>query len=278
MPTPGQSLVGFLDQAQGIAHLKSACVVSDPAEAALAAEWVAARQRLGAPTQRAGRPEILPIPKEGMAHIQNLLQQQWVAQQLQAALKDCEFVLAEIKPLLAFQLSVDSSRSDQHNGHVAKNPSLSDMLPICLPLDAANEPIQVHQAAGSLMVTSRSLNFQAFARGFIHQNFIGLQVGVSLPLVHVVRFNDRCYLHNGFHRAVGLGKRGATHVPCVFRDVTSPEAVGIKPEGTFLLDLLESEDPPTVAHFVDDRAYDVRLKAFKRTLHISWAEYITTEE
>jgi hypothetical protein len=279
MPTRGQSLVGFLDQAEALNHLKTLCVVNNPNDdVALLAEWAAARQRLGASTPNAGNPEVLAIPREGAAHIQHLMQQQWVTQAMTAPdLQGSQFCLVEIKPLLAFQLTVDGKRSQHHNGHVQGVPALSDALPICLPHQPAQEPLKIFQVPGSMMVTSRSLNFQAVAQGYLFNTFIGLQVGVGAPFVHVVRYNGRCYLYNGFHRVVGLGKLGATHVPCVFRDVQQPDQIGIK-QGTFQLPLLESADPPTIAHYVEDRAYEVELKAFTRTLHVSWADYVTTTE
>lgn len=277
MPTQGQSLVGFLDQQAGINHLRNSCVVADPSDAALLQEWQAAKAKLGPPVANAGRPDIQMIPADGLTHIQTLLQQDWMKQAVAGHLAGAAFQLVEIDPLLAFQFSVDVDRSNHHNNGIQGVPTLADLLNVCLPIQQTSEPIQVHQAPGAMMVTSRSLNYQALAQGFIQNCFLGLYLGVSVPLVHVVRHSGRCYLHNGFHRAVGLRKRGATHVPCVFRDVPDHQAIGIKP-GTFDATLLESADPPTLAHFTRDLAYDVQMKAFSRTIHVSWAEYVTTHE
>ena len=207
-----------------------------------------------------------------------LQQQDWFKASQQSSLQGATFKMVEIEPLLAFQLTVDSSRSNHHNGNLLGPPSLDELLAICLPINPVSEPIQIHQSPGSMMLTSRSLNFHTAAQGFINNNFLGVQVGVSLPLVHVVRHNGKCYLHNGFHRAVGLRGLGVKAIPCVFRDVPSHEAVGIKPGATFQAPLLESGNPPTLAHFTQGHAYDVQLKAFSRTIHISWAEYVTTYE
>jgi hypothetical protein len=40
-----------------------------------------------------------------------------------------------------------------------------------------------------------------------------------------------------------------------------------------MLDLLESNNPPTVSHFTLGRAHAVTLRATTRILHLSWAEY-----
>jgi hypothetical protein len=73
MPTPGLSLVGFLDQAEAIDHFLGAYVPPDSAPAALIAEWNTAKQRLGAPIPNAGYPNIQPLPAAQQAHAQQVL-------------------------------------------------------------------------------------------------------------------------------------------------------------------------------------------------------------
>src|SRR5208282_2577442 len=105
----------------------------------------------------------------------------------------------------------------------------------------------------------------------------GIQFHSSMPFVHVVRYNGRCYLHNGFHRTVGVRKAGATHVPCILRDVNTISEVGIDGD-TFPVHLMESANPPTVGHFTQNRAWSVTLRNYSRILHVSWAEYMVPDE
>ena len=50
MPTPGLSLVGFLTEQEALYHLGKACVPAANADdAALRADWLAAKGKLGAP-------------------------------------------------------------------------------------------------------------------------------------------------------------------------------------------------------------------------------------
>lgn len=280
MPSPGLSLVGFLDQQNAINHLRQACVLPDTSDPALIAEWSAARAKLGPPVAKAGAPDIQPLPAAGIAHVAQLTQQPWVQQALQhqGALLGASFQLVEIEPLLAFQFTVDTARSAHHNGGSPAKPNFDELLNICLPLQQAVEQIDIQQVPGSMMLKSRSLNLKMLAYGFMHGAFLGVHVGLALPFVHVVRHNGRCYLHNGFHRTVGLRIRGATHVPCVVRDVPDHQSVGLAPGGTFDAALMESIDPPTLSHFVNGRAHQVTLKSYHRTLHVSWAEYATTHD
>ncbi|WP_316234914.1 MULTISPECIES: hypothetical protein [unclassified Bradyrhizobium] len=278
MPTPGLSLLGFMDAQQAIAHLQSVCVCANPDPAILSAEWNQARARLGGAIPRAGQPNLLPLPDRHAPYIAQLQSQPWCAATL-AMWPGHEFKLVEIDPLLAFQLTVDDRRSNHHCGSLVGTPILEELLPICLPLQQALEPFMAFQTQTSVLLKSNSLNLQAFGGGVYNASFMGLQFGLSLPFIHVVRCNGRCYLHNGFHRALGIRRAGATHMPCVFRDVPDHAAVGIRTDGsTFSASLLESANPPTVGHFTRGRAWPVELKRLARYLHVSWSEYVLPED
>lgn len=186
-------------------------------------------------------------------------------------------MLVEIDPLLAFQFTVGDGRSKHHGAALGQNPSVVDLLPICLPLAPPSENFQTFSSPNSMMLKARSLNVQNFGGGVFNAAFMGIQFGVSLPFVHVVRHNGRCYLHNGFHRALAIRKAGATHAPCILRDVADHASVGIH-AGTFGATLLESANPPTLGHFTQGRAYDVQLKNVARYLHVSWADYVIPDE
>jgi hypothetical protein len=271
MPTAGLSLVGFMPRDLAIRHLREACVAPDPSDPALEAEWVAAKAKLGAPIAGAGHPEVLDLPPEAADHMAKLAEG-WEEVFKKGA--PPEFKLVEIAPLLAFQFIVDGPRSEQHCGPFSKPPESDELLAAALPLSPTEESIQSQQLPQSIVLKARSLNVRSLAQGMIEPGVFGMQIGLSLPFVHVVRFNGRCYLHNGYHRCYGAAIQGATHIPCQFRDVGSPAEAGVAGYGaTFPLDLLESNDPPTMAHFAQGRAHTVAVRATTRVIHISWAEY-----
>lgn len=278
MADAGLSLVGFMDQQQALNHLRVACVSSDPSDAALIPEWQAAVAGIGPPIARAGLPDIQPIPTSHEPYIQQLTQLPWVQQHL-AGLANATFQLVEIDPLLAFQFAISSPRSSHHCGHLSNPPTLDDLLAVCLPLQQTNEEINVVPTAQSILVKAKSLNIRTLQAGMLANNLLGLAFGLTLPLLHVVRHNGKCYLHNGFHRALGVRGAGATHVPCLFRDVPDHEAVGIRNDGaTFGVPLLESNNPPTLGHFTQGRAHQVSLRSVSRILHVSWSEYAVPDE
>lgn len=282
MSTEGLSLIGFLDEQAAIQQLKNACVPPDPTDAAVKAAWQTAQARLGAPVLNAGNPAIEEIPPAHAAHILQLTQLPYVAAALAADLAGATFKYVEINPLLAFQFAVDTDRGNHHCVGVDSPPTIEQMLPICLPLTITPDPLQISSLGQSMMVRCRNANFRVVRQGALQDPAGNIQgggvlVGLALPFVHVVRLNGRCYLHNGYHRAVALKAAGATHVPCMFRDVPTAEAAGIRVDGaTFSEALLTSADAPTIAHFA--RAHPVRLRAHARIIHVTWAEYLAYEE
>jgi hypothetical protein len=267
-----------MDQPAALAHLQQACVPANPDPNALIAEWTAAAAALGAPIPSAGLPALHPIAAAEQAHIAQLSALPWIAPYLTAN-PGASFALVEIDPLLAYQASIDNDRSDHHCHALGRPPTMTEMMEVCLPLTQPSDTFTLQNGPGaqSMLLRARSLNVRAVAQGFVGAGTIGVQFNHALPLTHVVRHNGRCYLHNGFHRALGLRAAGATVMPCLFRDVATPEEVGIGPS-TFQLALLESADPPTVGHFTQGRAHPVQLRAHSKIIHVSWAEHVVPEE
>jgi len=185
-----------------------------------------------------------------------------------------DFKLVEIDPLLAFQYTISKPRSGFHCDALGNPPTIAELLEVCLPQQQANEPVMLSSDSKSVLIRAESLNIRTLQAGPIAPGVLGIQIGLTLPLLHVVRFNGKCYLHNGFHRALGARAAGATHVPCLFRDVNSYQEVGINDAaGTFSAELLESDNPPTLFHFTSQQAYEVRLRRVARYINVSWSEF-----
>lgn len=278
LSSSGLTLIGFLDEPLAKQYLSTACMPQGRPDADLGQIWRDAKSKIGSPTPNAGNPDIQPIPMSHAAYIQTLAQQPWIAPNL-AIYPGHTFGMVEIAPLLAFQFSVDVERSQHHCARFGNSPpSLQAMLDTCLPMAQPAERHDEVKLEQSALIKTRCLNVQMGARG-IFQGFMGFGIQLSLPVSHVVRFNGRCYLHNGYHRAYGLLKAGATHMPCLIRDVPDARSAGlIGGIHTFEVPLLESANPPTLAHFDNGQALDVALRAASRILHVSWADYIVYDE
>jgi hypothetical protein len=289
MPTRGLSLVGFMQQDAALHHLRQACVPPDPADAALLPVWRAATANLGTASPNAGKPNIEAIPAANAAYVNTLLSQAWVHAAFQGPLKGSEIKLVEIDEMLAFQFTVDLDRADHHCGPLSKPPTIDELLHTCLPINPIGEALSISTLVtspngGSAVIRARSLNVRMVAQGIFNDPggnpfAAGFQFGPALPLVQAVRLNGRVYLHNGFHRAVGARAKGATHIPCVLRDVQTPDEAAIRADGsTFELALLESANPPSVGHFTSGRAQSVLLRLVSQVMHVSWARHVVADE
>lgn len=281
MPTPGLSLVGFMDQPQAILHLRNACVPSPNAtDAELIAQWAAAQTRLGPAAMNVGMPDIQDFPASHAAYVNALFQLQWVINEFQGTVTPANVKMVEIDPLLGYQFFVDLQRSGQHCGHISSQPTVDQMVATCLPNAQPNELYAWQRQNNSAIIKSRSLNLRLKRYGI---DLVGgsagiLSFGASLPLVQVVRLNGKCLLYNGFHRAVGMRKAGATHIPCILRDVPDAQAAGITDGVTFSEELLMGNNPPSLRHYTQELAADVQIRATSRILHVTWSDYVFPEE
>src|SRR5579862_2631195 len=271
MATQGLSLLGFLDEAEGIAHLRSKCIPSDSSNDALAAEWRIARMGLGSPVTGAGHPAIDAIPSSHHQYVQRLRRAAWLQPNLSGPWSGARFCMIEIDKLLAFSILIDTQRSGHYGAAMSRPPLLSEMLETCLPQQPTGERMDMWDGANkqSMLIKARSLNVSIVERGAFTDNRVGIAVGVTLPLLHVVVSNDRHYLHNGYHRAYAMRQAGATYAPFILREVADDAAIGIRSDGsTFSAALLESENPPTLAHFTQGRAHPVIVRSISRIIHV----------
>jgi hypothetical protein len=282
VPVEGRSLVGFMEPGFAISYLQQTTIPADSSPDALHAVWELARAKLGAPPDHAGVPELLDIDQGHRAHLNAVAGNARLAAGFDG--QPYEFKLVEIDPLLAYQHDISIERADQLCHQLGDQPTVDAMLPVFLPTELEGIPIQMQRTDNSIVVVGRSANLRILAHGQIgvEKNIgavlLGAAIGAGSPWVHVVRFEGRAYLRNGFHRVYGAKRVGATHVPCIVLDAPSWEYVGAKGQGaTFERALLESPNPPTLAHYAEDRAWPVQLRRPTRIIEVSWAEYVLPE-
>jgi hypothetical protein len=282
VPANGLSLVGFItDHESALNHLRGNCVAGAKTDEQLITDWQKATSELGTPTPNAGHPNIQAVP----AGHESYLAHPTVIQEL-ASYPGATIQMVEIDPLLAFQLTIDLDRAAHHGGALSNPPTLGELLALCLPLEAPEEKLasSVQNNQSIVLLRSPSLNLRLKAAKVQIQTLptagiATVEFGVSSPFVHVTRYGSRCYVNNGLHRAYAARIAGASHIPCVFRDVSDPQGAGIRPDGsTFHLAQLGSDNPPTVAHFAHGKALPVALRIVSRLIQFSWAEYVVAEE
>ncbi len=276
MPVDAVSLYGFMAESEAVQYLEDACILEPDADPARL--WSDARAKLGRATPGAGVPEVRPMPTHYKARLDAVRSEPWFEQFV--ADSSWEFALVEIAPLIAFQFQIMVEHSDAQCAAVGSPPSMGEMLALCLPRDRKSPDIRIDAGDKGLVISSPDLN--VFTMGplwadlpadgaFRGALIAGPVVRTRVPTVQVARVNGRHYLRNGYHRVYCIGRRGAEYVPCVVLDFDTPDqAIGDIPG--FSRNLLESRDPPTLAHFVGGRAADVRMQRLQQVIAVSWTE------
>jgi hypothetical protein len=297
MPTQGLSLVGFTpDQQFALGHLRVDCVPNpvNASDTYLLAMWAGAQKALGNPVPNAGSANPQPLTPPMQTYVNALIATPWVAEQLQqlnavqasVGLQPATFQTVELDPLLAYQWIVDTGRSRQNCQELGSPPTETELLNLCLPSAQPNEPFYstpVTDQSQSILIKLRNHNLQLAHWGIfdgLHgAKLAGVLFRVGLPFVHVVRYGGRCYLHNGYHRAYGARSAGATRIPCIFREVSNMQMVGLRQDGGTIPEaILTGPNPPTLSHFFGGRAVAVQLRAKSRVLHVTWQQYSVPDE
>ncbi len=279
MTYDAQSLMAYLSQAEALQYFGAVCDFADASPPALVQHWIAARERLGEPILRAGKPFLEPL---GAEH-QNYLDRVTTTAHFKAAVGDLpwSFELVEIDPLLCFQLHIIPALAGSNWSRARALPPSGTIIRRCLPTRAAPLPeVQLQQMQGlqgqpllRLLSTDVSLTvLQAHVRQVKGRRVLSLalDIGVRCPLVQVVALGGRYYLKNGFHRAFRLRQLGATHIPAVVIEPRSYEQAGLVPG--FAQHVLDSPNPPTCGHFSQGRAYPVPLREAGGVIEIGWIQ------
>lgn len=276
MPVDAVSLYGFMAESEAISYLEDACILERDADPSRL--WSDARAKLGRATPRAGLPEIRPIPTNYKARLDALRAEPWFQQFFGGTAWD--FALVEIGPLIAPQVQVTVEHSDAHCAAVGSPPSMGQLLALCLPRDRKPPDIRIDLRENGLVVSSPDLNVSAqeplwaelpSGGPLAGAVLTGPVLGTRVPTVQVGKFNGRYYLRNGYHRLYCSARKGATHAPCaVIEFETLGHAIGGM--SAFGSDLLESDDPPTLSHFIEGRASDVQVYRVHREIMVTWTE------
>jgi hypothetical protein len=99
----------------------------------------------------------------------------------------------------------------------------------------------------------------------------GFVIGITPSVVQVIRSHGRLLLHDGYHRSVGLLRRGIYHVPALIWDnplVDQLVPAGMLPPASYL-----GDRPPCLADYLDDVvAHTVHLPRTTKTVIVTATE------
>jgi hypothetical protein len=275
MTAKALSLIGFMPEASGMAFLRNNCVLPNRSTNAIREQWLIARSRVKTSATNAGQPKVSEIPSGHEDYLNQVVASPSFSETLEGM--HWSFKLVEIDPLIAFQFHLWPDRAANLCKNLDAAPEIDDILPVCLPLDVEDIDASVSSSGSTVTIESKSMNLkfspslqEITVANPRRKRTIGLQFFPSCPLIQVVRFRGRSYLKNGYHRAYGLGRVGLESVPCIYLEgATSFSQVGLIADRTFQPGVLESEKPPTVGHFVQDRAYEVSMYEPRQVMSVT---------
>jgi hypothetical protein len=153
---------------------------------------------------------------------------------------------------------------------------------ICLPADGGDQTMQGtydHDGKG-LTITSANPNLrvtpiQNLVMPDSGVRIIGFQVVFGGTHVHVVRYQGRCVLKDGYHRCYGLLARGISKIPCIVEDARG--FGDVHEAGSTLIgaaDLLGSHPPRLVDFHDPEVSMTVEQQSFRKTIRISAEEFV----
>jgi len=271
-----------MEEQAALDYLRLRCMLPDLSQRELATLWCDARFRLGSAMPGAGRPDIQEIPSQHAAYLEGVRGNPRYTASLVGP--NASFKLVEIDPLLSYQFHIAPAWSVSLAAPLTDPSALAELLLLCLPHSLEDPPgYQVAALPNGFCIRTTTGNVRVLGAGQLgtdaaQQHFAGIAYGPPSNLVQVARFDGRYYLRNGYHRAYGLRKAGATHVPCVLVEATDYAQLGFMGGAlTFERDLLESPNPPTLGHFTQDRAFPLQLRTMTRIITVTWSEYTFLE-
>lgn len=260
-------LYGASAKAEVVNYVRTECIPEEEASLpSILSDWSQARSHFQdleqKETEIAETIDSKEIPSEFTAEIKAI--ERSVLFKETFSLLPYDFKLVEIDRLVAGQRAVNLDYVDLLMKRIPVNPSLSDLIRICLasPTDP-KPPAEQMLSQNMLSFTSENLDFrflggykkkltqedvEACVSGGFPMSAIVLLVGMGASAMNVIESGRRVVLNNGFHRAYALRGLGVTHIPVVFQKVTNPQL----------------EFPPTVANLPKEYLLGVQRPALMK--------------
>jgi hypothetical protein len=238
--------------------------------------WHAARTAL---EQRAGPVDqsdlIRPLPRDLASYAARLQQnpqaQQYFSEGWQPALVD-------LPRVCAFQQHVYADHARERVAEVNVR-DLRALAEVTLPLGPA-DPVtfQFDRRRQQFVTSIAGPNLQivgAFGglapgmpAGTVH---LGFQLRMVTSFMQVGAVQGRCFLRDGYHRALGLVARGVRYVPCFVRDnMTMSDLIA---PGALEYEAIMGGRPPVIGDYWDDEvSISVQLPEPRRVISVQAAE------
>jgi hypothetical protein len=261
---------------------RSPDVPTDPSQ--FEETWKRAKNAVeqGPPANLDAEPEVLPPESE--PHLARLKEQvhfkeavgQYKAWSIQSLLID---------RLLSIQRYIDEAYALESVGNISGSET-AKALEIALPIERTPKNVmsQIDPVAKSISVFSHNIDLRVHgpAQGQdpnTKRLTFGFQVGWGTPMITVAHLSGRYILKNGYHRVLGLRKRGFERVPALVFEATRLEDTGANRPGFAGTELLTSAHPPNMADFyAEGVSVSLNLRPVTKVLRITAEEFLLPVE
>jgi len=234
----------------------------------------------------ADNPRISPLPIHVEPLVATLLKSKSVEKFFSIA--PITIGIVELDRLVVYQKHINLTYIRDIQSSIPKNPSLEELLCICLPESAEKPPVGIGRVSNSAYVFSSISNDLRFLDALqvdgvkfpelseYGTKTIGvlLVVGYGPNLLSAIKMGNRLILQNGNHRAFALRELGITHVPCIIEHISRHDELEIVAAG----ELLENSEryfneprPPVLRDYFDPNLRKLcRVKRNIRQVKISY--------
>jgi hypothetical protein len=194
--------------------------------------------------------------------------------------------LVDLRRVLSFQKLINVEGLGERIGEVAAT-DLDRLLELCLPAQQPVLPAGALTDADGKGFTISSLNPNLRIAGGqlsdamvqthpamppVRMHAVTLLVSMGTSYLQIVRYRERSFVRDGYHRAAGLLRAGINVAPCILIEARSFEEVGC-PSGALSYEVLFGERPPHVADFWGEAARDVKQLAVRKVVRIRGEEF-----
>jgi hypothetical protein len=194
--------------------------------------------------------------------------------------------VVDLRRVLTFQKVIHVDGLDARLGELGDDKSL---LELCIPTDQPAPPMGAFtdQDGKGFTVSSFNPNLR-IAGGQISEAQVSQSPGLSpvkmqaitllvfmgASFLQVVRYKDRSFIRDGYHRAAGLIRREIFEVPCILIDAKSFDEVGAAP-GAFSYEVLYGDRPPRLSDFWNDEvSREIQQVAVRKVVRVTGEEFV----
>jgi len=194
--------------------------------------------------------------------------------------------MVDLRKVLSFQKLISIEGLDERLSGVSDPVSLLDL---CLPMQQSVPPLGAFSDPDGKGFTVSSVNPNLrIAAGQISDALVNpspelppvkmqaitILVFMGMSFLQVVRYRDRSFIRDGYHRTAGLLKRQIFVAPCIFIEAQNFEQISA-PAGSFTYETLFGDRPPMLSDFWDDAvSRDIEQVAVRKVVRVRGEEFV----